>query len=387
MSWLARVDHLPGGDLQRREQRGGPVGPIQGLAVQTARTGSWTPVTPTTPSAGPLPGKADEHLLRQRPGRRPGHRDRRQSWTLDPNLRLRATTIETANGAGGWDAVTRVNHYAGEGDSPRWINEGDGTTSRYAVTLDGTLLSSRGNTAAMSLINLHGDVSVELDITGPVGSALVHGSDEFGVPSTGQPGRYGWLGGEQRSQESVAGATLMGVRLYQPTLGRFLQADPVYGGNSNAYEYTNGDPVNFSDTTGRAHEPRGCAMIDYFKRVCAPPYGLYVGSVRTPYGWNFIGLRYGHCTRSPDRPDGFNFLPACQVHDYGYELIRRRKIFSKGQVDSYFHTLLRHGTCPAYSGYMYVQVNGWVTLKVARRSRCNYWADRYYRGVQILGSP
>jgi RHS repeat-associated protein len=34
----------------------------------------------------------------------------------------------------------------------------------------------------------------------------------------------------------------MGVRLYQPTLGRFLQADPVYSGNSNAYEYTNSDP-------------------------------------------------------------------------------------------------------------------------------------------------
>jgi hypothetical protein len=143
--------------------------------------------------------------------------------------------------------------------------------------------------------------------------------------------------------------------------------------------------VNFSDTTGRAYEPHTCAMIDYFKRWCSPPYGVSTISVRTPYRWDFIGLRYGNrCSYSPDRPEGFDFVPACRVHDYGYELIRRGKLSSRGQVDSYFHNLLKNGTCPAYSGYTYVYVNGWIT-KVARRTRCNQWADRYYRGVNIFG--
>ncbi|MFC9608359.1 RHS repeat-associated core domain-containing protein [Streptomyces niveus] len=35
----------------------------------------------------------------------------------------------------------------------------------------------------------------------------------------------------------------MGVRHYDPATGRFLQTDPVYGGNGNAYEYCRGNPV------------------------------------------------------------------------------------------------------------------------------------------------
>jgi RHS repeat-associated protein len=37
---------------------------------------------------------------------------------------------------------------------------------------------------------------------------------------------------------------LMGVRLYVPTLGRFLQVDPVEGGSLNSYEYAGQDPIN-----------------------------------------------------------------------------------------------------------------------------------------------
>jgi hypothetical protein len=42
----------------------------------------------------------------------------------------------------------------------------------------------------------------------------------------------------------------MGVRLYDPTLGRFLQVDPILGGSANAYDYTTQDPVNGFDLGG-----------------------------------------------------------------------------------------------------------------------------------------
>ena len=43
--------------------------------------------------------------------------------------------------------------------------------------------------------------------------------------------------------------TQMGARQYSPELGRFLQMDPVPGGNANAYNYP-GDPINANDYTG-----------------------------------------------------------------------------------------------------------------------------------------
>jgi RHS repeat-associated protein len=100
------------------------------------------------------------------------------------------------------------------------------------------------------LTNLHGDVAATIDVglTTPAFTAY----DEFGMPLPGQDAqRYGWLGGKQRSGETLGGVILMGVRLYSPSLGRFLQVDPVPGGSATAYDYCNADPVNCTDLDGR----------------------------------------------------------------------------------------------------------------------------------------
>jgi uncharacterized protein RhaS with RHS repeats len=40
--------------------------------------------------------------------------------------------------------------------------------------------------------------------------------------------------------------------MYSPTLGRFLQTDPIgYGDGPNWYAYTHNDPVNGTDSTGQ----------------------------------------------------------------------------------------------------------------------------------------
>lgn len=77
-------------------------------------------------------------------------------------------------------------------------------------------------------------------------------------PSTSAPGgvsanappRYGWLGGPQRSADTLGGTILMGVRVYHPATGRFLTTDPTPGGNATAYDYCTGDPVNCRDLDG-----------------------------------------------------------------------------------------------------------------------------------------
>jgi RHS repeat-associated protein len=82
-------------------------------------------------------------------------------------------------------------------------------------------------------------------------------ADEFGIihdPDTGTIGtgpRYSWLGQKQRATDAgTTGLTLMGVRLYTPTLGRFTSVDPVTGGNATSYGYPT-DPLNESDLDGR----------------------------------------------------------------------------------------------------------------------------------------
>lgn len=41
-----------------------------------------------------------------------------------------------------------------------------------------------------------------------------------------------------------------GTRYYDPTLGRFMQVDPIAGGSANAYDYTEQDPINGHDADG-----------------------------------------------------------------------------------------------------------------------------------------
>ncbi len=109
--------------------------------------------------------------------------------------------------------------------------------------------------ATYPLANGHGDIVGTTDVAGAFVPAPP--TDEFGVGDP-PPDRLGWLGAHQRySTGGELQLIRMGVRLYDPALGRFHQVDPVEGGNANDYDYVYGDPVNNLDLDGKVCGRKG----------------------------------------------------------------------------------------------------------------------------------
>lgn len=186
--------------------------------------------------------------------------DTKQEWAVDAAHRLTAFTTSKKQADGSWaNATSKLNHYGDDSDEVRWTIEDttQGTLTRNVSGPDGDLVATTSKTGEvqLQLTNLFGSVVITTDtaLTTPV----VLDFDEFGIPQDGQGTvRYGWLGGKQRSAEAQDGDILMGARLYSPALGRFLQIDPVPGGNASAYDYCTGDPVNCTDLDGNWGMPK-----------------------------------------------------------------------------------------------------------------------------------
>lgn len=173
------------------------------------------------------------------------------TYTLDPAGRIRTIAASSTG-------VTNTDHYADSSDSPSWISGSDGTWSRNIQGADGNLAAIVTNTSdELQISNLHGDiVATVANTSAATGTDSYFETTEFGQPraSNTAAARYGWLGSKRRdSGDTLGGITLMGKRLYNPNIGRFLSVDPVPGGSANAYDYCNQDPINCTDLNGEFH--------------------------------------------------------------------------------------------------------------------------------------
>ncbi|MFE0627227.1 RHS repeat-associated core domain-containing protein [Streptomyces sp. NPDC058864] len=180
---------------------------------------------------------------------------KRQTWQLDAAHRFRSWKVETGSGTTWTQTASKLNHYADDSDSPRWIVEdtATGALTRNVGSAAGTFAATTSKTGdtVLQFTDIHGDIALALPLDLSKAPTVLD-SDEYGNPrQTGTPARYGYVGSAQRSTETVTGALLMGVRVYDPGTGRFLQTDPEYGGSRNAYEYAAGDPINTFDLDGR----------------------------------------------------------------------------------------------------------------------------------------
>jgi RHS repeat-associated protein len=91
--------------------------------------------------------------------------------------------------------------------------------------------------------------------------------DEYGIPASSNSGRFQYTG---QIWLAELGLYHYKARIYSPTLGRFLQTDPVgYQDQFNLYAYVGNDLVNGTDPTGLAtitwNGPNAAVITFYYR--------------------------------------------------------------------------------------------------------------------------